>query len=303
MANDQSPRPEWAALGTVHALADAEVVLVSPEKDWDLIAATRFRLGKVDISLPALGLPAFGVNYGADMQLERRLNGRSVSGCGMAGHLSLLPPDADTRWVFEKPGGDVVLVFLSRNFFDRALEAKTDRPASATEIVPAFVIRDLVLERIAHVLLRKVSHPHAPESRITTETIALELASHLISAHSTYEPPQMGRAPTMAPNRLKRAEDYMLANLQSDMSLQDIADAAGMSLFHFAKAFKQATGHAPHQYLREHRVQQARALLHDAKLSIGEVATRVGFTHSHFTEVFAKHMGMTPSKFREVLKA
>ncbi len=95
----------------------------------------------------------------------------------------------------------------------------------------------------------------------------------------------------------------MLANLQSEMSLQEIANVAGMSLFHFAKAFKHATGHPPHRYLREHRLRQARALLHDTSLSIGEVARRVGFTHSHFTEVFTKRMRMTPTKFREVLRA
>ena len=93
----------------------------------------------------------------------------------------------------------------------------------------------------------------------------------------------------------------MRANLGSEMSLQDIADAAEMSLFHFAKSFKQATGHSPHQYLQAQRLCQARTLLHDATLSIGEVANVVGFTHSYFTAVFTRYMGMTPSKFREVL--
>jgi len=93
----------------------------------------------------------------------------------------------------------------------------------------------------------------------------------------------------------------MRANLGSETSLQDIADAAEMSLFHFAKSFKQATGHSPHQYLRAQRLSQARTLLHDATLSIGEIANAVGFTHSYFTAVFTKHMRMTPSKFREVL--
>ena len=95
----------------------------------------------------------------------------------------------------------------------------------------------------------------------------------------------------------------MRANLGSEMSLQDIADAAEMSLFHFAKSFKQATGHSPHQYLTAQRLCQARTLLHDATLSIGEIADAVGFTHSYFTAIFARHIGMTPSKFREVLQS
>ena len=42
-------------------------------------------------------------------------------------------------------------------------------------------------------------------------------------------------------------------------------------------------------------------LLHDPGLPIGQVARTVGFTHSHFTAVFTRHMGMTPSTFRDVL--
>jgi AraC-like DNA-binding protein len=48
-------------------------------------------------------------------------------------------------------------------------------------------------------------------------------------------------------------------------------------------------------------MQQARALLHDARLSIGDIARSVGLSHSHFTLVFTRQLGMTPSKFRDVL--
>jgi AraC family transcriptional regulator len=95
--------------------------------------------------------------------------------------------------------------------------------------------------------------------------------------------------------------EYMLANIHSELSLVDIAGAAGMSLFHFAKAFKQATGLAPHQYLTVRRVLLARELLHDKRLSIGQVAGVVGLSHSHFTVIFRRQMGMTPTQFRDVL--
>jgi AraC family transcriptional regulator len=74
-----------------------------------------------------------------------------------------------------------------------------------------------------------------------------------------------------------------------------------MSLCHFAKAFKRATGRTPHQYLTAQRLLYARALLHDGSLSIREIASSVGLSHSHFTVVFTRQFGMTPSKFRAVL--
>ena len=301
MTDGELARPERRALGLVHKLAAAQVTLVSPQNSWNGVAASRFRMGRVDISLPALEAPTFGVNYGPDMRLERTLQGRRVSGSGSAGYLCILPPDSETRWVFDEPG-DVALVFLNRQLFDRAVEEGVDRDPSMVEVVPRFVIRDLVLERIAHRLLKEVFEPGA--TRLLTEELAQELASHLISRHSNLDHLQgSDRAHSMAPSKLRRVEDFIVANLQTEMSLQDIAGAAGMSLFHFAKAFKRTTGRTPHQFLTDQRLLHARSLLHDRSLPIGQIARAVGLSHSHFTAVFARLMGMTPSKFRDVLRS
>jgi AraC family transcriptional regulator len=107
----------------------------------------------------------------------------------------------------------------------------------------------------------------------------------------------------MAPSKLRRAKDFIHANLAGQPSLRDIAEAAEVSLFHFARQFRKATGRSPHQYLTEQRLLQARALLHDPSLSIGAIAKAVGFTHSHFSIMFTRHIGMTPSAFRAILQS
>lgn len=291
-------QPERNALQTVHQLADAQRALASPQGSWTAVAATRFRMGRVDVSLPALGVPAYGVNYGQHMRLQRTLHGRTVGTSAGAGQLSLLTPDAPSRWVFDRPG-DVALVFLSAEVFDRVIAEGSARGRDSVEIAPKFAIRDLVLERIAHQLLKEISEP-GPASQIFTEELASELASHLVRAHSNI--PSRGEGPhTIAPSRLKRAEEFMASNLHAELSLTDIASAAGMSVFHFAKAFKQATGQAPHQYLTALRLLQARAFLHDRSLSVAQVAALVGLSHSHFTAVFRRKMRMSPREFREVL--
>jgi AraC family transcriptional regulator len=301
MTDSELAHSERTALELVHKFAAAQVMLASPPDKWNCVAASRFRMGRVDIDLPALGAPTFGVNYGADMRLERTLQGRRMAGKGLAGHLSILPPDSATRWVFDEPG-DVALVFLNRLLFDQAIEECVDRDPARIEVVPRFIIRDLVLERIAHRLLKEISEPGA--TRLLTEQLALELASHFISSHSNIErlpPPERTRS--MTRSKLKRAEDFIMSNLQIEMSLQDIATAAGMSLFHFAKAFKHTTGRTPHQFLTEQRLLHARSLLHDRSLSIGQIARAVGLSHSHFTAVFGREMRMTPSEFRNVLQS
>jgi len=170
------------------------------------------------------------------------------------------------------------------------------------EIVPRFLIRDLVLERAAHQLIREIAQPR-PGGRLAAQALAQELAAHLIAAHSNLAILPRRAPHAMAPSRLKRVQEFTRANLARPLSLQDMANAAGMSVFHFARGFKHAAGVPPHRYLTEQRLAEARTLLHNPDLSIGEVARAVGFTHSHFTALFARRMGMTPTRFRKVLEA
>jgi AraC family transcriptional regulator len=102
---------------------------------------------------------------------------------------------------------------------------------------------------------------------------------------------------------MKRVHEFVWANLDRPVSLREMAQAAGMSVFHFARGFKEAMRSPPHRYLVEQRLLRARTLLHDPERPIGEIARAVGYTHSHFTALFTRHMGMAPSEFREVLDA
>jgi hypothetical protein len=99
----------------VHAGTQADVRLTSPENGWAAIAVSRFRLGHVDVTLPALGAAVFAVNYGEPLKLERTLNGSRMGGSATPGRLAILPPDAATRWTFDKKG-DSVFVYLSREY-------------------------------------------------------------------------------------------------------------------------------------------------------------------------------------------
>jgi hypothetical protein len=93
-----SPKAPRQALELVHAGAQADVLLTSPENGWAGIAVSRFRLGRVDVTLPALGTAVFAVNYGEPFSLERTLNGHKMSGNVTPGRLAILPPDAATQW-------------------------------------------------------------------------------------------------------------------------------------------------------------------------------------------------------------
>ncbi|MGF7180317.1 helix-turn-helix domain-containing protein [Tunturiibacter psychrotolerans] len=96
--------------------------------------------------------------------------------------------------------------------------------------------------------------------------------------------------------------EYIHANSSGNISLADMAKVAELTPHHLATLFTKATGLSPHQYVLRVRIERAKIHLADDRLSIAEVSKLVGFrTQEHFTKVFRKVVGVTPSKFREEL--
>lgn len=108
----------------------------------------------------------------------------------------------------------------------------------------------------------------------------------------------------LAPWQVKRATDYLLAKLDEDITLADLASSIGLSPFYFARAFKRSTGIPPQRFLMERRVERARELLAGSQMDLAEIALACGFAgQSHFTTAFKRHMGVTPGAWRTTARS
>lgn len=86
-------------------------------------------------------------------------------------------------------------------------------------------------------------------------------------------------------------------------SLDDMADTAFISKYHFIRTFKQEIGLTPHQFQIQNRIRKAQRLL-EKSTSITEVALATGFyDQSHFIRHFEKIVGLTPTDYRLACKA
>ena len=103
----------------------------------------------------------------------------------------------------------------------------------------------------------------------------------------------------LAPGITRRISEYIDSHLGESISLEAMAEMAGLSLNHFARAFRQSTGLAPHAYLVQRRIEQAERLLSRTDLPLSQIALAVGFAdHSHFARHFRRLTGATPSVAR-----
>lgn len=106
---------------------------------------------------------------------------------------------------------------------------------------------------------------------------------------------------TAAP--VRRALDYLNDNLAGPVSLADLAAVARVSVFHFARQFRDAVGEPPHRYVIRRRVERAMDLIREGKLSLAQVAAAVGFAdQSHLSRHFTRLAGVTPREFRQAAR-
>lgn len=96
-----------------------------------------------------------------------------------------------------------------------------------------------------------------------------------------------------------RAIDFLEARFSSPVSLQELAEAAGVGVRQLTRVFREATGRSPHQYLLHRRVEQAKVLIRQG-LPLADVAVQCGFfDQSQLTRTFVRHVGTTPGRFRD----
>lgn len=108
------------------------------------------------------------------------------------------------------------------------------------------------------------------------------------------------RPETVSPEfYLIKALDFIDANYQDDISVEDIAANAGINRKSLYAVFKSLTGFSPKDYLIYYRMCKATALLKDENLSIEVVAVSVGYSDQfHFSKEFKKNVGLSPSVYR-----
>jgi AraC-like DNA-binding protein len=110
-------------------------------------------------------------------------------------------------------------------------------------------------------------------------------------------PPQMRGG--LPPHALKQVHDYIEAHLEDNISLDALAAIAGLSMFHFVRAFKESEGVTPHRFMLWRRISRAQELLSGTDLPLSQIALVTGFSdYSHFSHRFHQEVGVPPSTFR-----
>jgi AraC family transcriptional regulator len=171
------------------------------------------------------------------------------------------------------------------------------------ELIETYQKNDPLIQHIALNLLSEFDS-ETGAGKLYAESFAQTLVLHILRNYSTARFTRENLSGGLSGYKLRRATEFIHEHLEGDLTLAEIAEVAGLSQFHFARAFRRTTGLTPQQYITQKRIERAKSLLADGDLPLVEVSLRAGFKNqSHFTTLFRKFTRLTPKAWRELKHA
>ncbi|HXZ01934.1 MAG TPA: AraC family transcriptional regulator [Stellaceae bacterium] len=282
---------------------EADYVVHDP--GGEVIAAKWRRPASHNATQTVLAQHTLMYHIGGSTSVAKLVQGRCVGTRAQHGSVTFSPRDECVEWV---RGGvcEVMHVYIPPSLIDQHADENFGRSA-APEIDPLFAVHDPWLHGY-FTMLRSEFETFGgggkyPDGLLLTQSMEL-LIRHLACWHSNVSQKSRRRtaAPAphpLAPRHLARVLAYIDANIGRDIALADLAQLVGVSKYYLIRSFRAATQRTPYAYLVERRLARAVEALRHGTTSIEQVARDAGFKSAPgFSNVFKKHYGMSPGKFR-----
>lgn len=212
--------------------------------------------------------------------------------------LTTSPVPYEMRWQVTSPEPFVVMhLYLGLALLERAI-AETGG-SGAVQLREVSGGQDEVLSALLEQIRAEVTR-RGETSALLIQGVAQCVAVHLARHYVDTEAEDMSGRNALPAFKLKRVVGLMEQRLAEPFCLGDLAQAIGLSEYHFSRLFKRATGRSPSQYFIQLRMARARQLLIETERSIIDVGLEVGYgSASHFSQVFRREVGVVPSHYRK----
>ncbi len=230
-------------------------------------------------------------------QVERWFGDRMQGETVKKGSFCILPKSVPHSCNWQQEGEIIILALEPKVITHLARESVN---ADRVELVPRPAVDDDPFIAQIACLLKTDLEQGCPLGRSYGESLRTALAMHLLRHYATFKHNKRNYRDGLPEYKLQQALEYIHAHLDQELGLSDMAEVAGMSQYYFCRLFSQSMGVAPYQYVIQQRVERAKGLLKERKLTLADVALACGFANqSHFTKHFRQLTGITPKAYRE----
>lgn len=246
---------------------------------------------------PWLVLTTGGGPRKTEVRGQRGWNG-ALSG---PGNLAVTSPGKSTEIRWHQGDGsaiETIHVCLDAALFYRFAAENAACDPAHIEIIDGFAQKDPLIYSIMTSLADELKQPENA-GRLFLDSAAQMLVAQLLRKYCAFPRAVPDRQARLSTRKLRLVQDYIHAELATNLTLDDIAANVHLSAFHFARMFKATTGQTPHTYVTRLRIERAQELLRTSENSIAAIARQVGFaSRSHFAGTFLRLTGVSPHMFR-----
>lgn len=273
----------------------ASIGVSSEGLGWSSAFASMQRERPFDGRFDAISDCLMVLHRSGPVEVTFKSDGRSVSRHVPRGGIFFLPAGQECDVSLHAPL-DTIHIYLRAELFE---DQDNGSAVSVVGLAPVFGERDAVLEHLAGAIGEAVGD-NLPGSSLFVDPIAQAMASRFLAINGRRQSAQDAqRSSQLSGRNLQRIRDFVEANLDSDIRLNAMANACGLSTEYFVRLFKHSVGVSPYQYVIGLRVERAKALLHDPSQSLSDIALQCGFSHQeHMTRMFRRFTGQTPGRYR-----
>jgi AraC family transcriptional regulator len=245
------------------------------------------------LDVPELQSVLVAIHVGSAAKISCRRGGENHSGSAVHGDIDIIPSRISARWEIHDQNDTALILGIPPSLLNTVAE-EHGFDARRVEIRNRFQIRDAQLENICWALKAEMESNY-PSGRLYVDSLGVSVASRLISTYSSVALRPIAKSGGLGGRRYKQTLAYIEDHLSEDLSLARIASVCGVSASHFKTLFRESAGVPVHQYVVLRRIERAKDLLMQGKLSIAEIALATGFSHqSHLARHMRRSAGLSP---------
>jgi AraC family transcriptional regulator len=269
----------------------------SADRAWEGVHVNEFAETRLDdLSCPPRDHVKIGLCLGTSRFIRRETCGSAFTGPSRTGDFAILPAGRKSRWHGVAP--DHLDIRFDPGKMDETAAELRKAGERRFEFVNVAQGRDPIVEHIGAIFQAELNLAPHPAQDILIESMAVALCAHILRRYTDLTGIEDRSAASVDMAAIRRAIAYIADNPDRAISLRELSAASGLSRFHFSRLFKRQTGVSPAKYVERIRIEQAKALIVRAQMSLADVALAVGFAdQSHFARRFRVHEGRTPGAF------
>ncbi|MCB1504856.1 MAG: helix-turn-helix transcriptional regulator [Hyphomicrobiaceae bacterium] len=274
-----------------------ELTVDSGHDAWDGLRLRGYHYKNLDVPIPPLQDYMIVVYRGGETPMNRRCSGPWRAESVQPGAVSILTQAEESHWHWKVPI-EVLHIYITPAKLAHIASDTLNKHVAHVELLDVLRADDPLLRCVAEALFNEANSPGLGE-KLFVEAVTNHVCVHILRKYAGDFRFKSVPARGLSREKMNRIDAYIDSRLSENISLSDLAEVAGSSIYYFIRQFQISYGCPPHAHLMKRRLDRAKDMIGRGGVPLKLVAASCGFSdQSHMTRLFKRAFDVTPGVHR-----